>query len=96
MLKISEADRGIRFEVKVQPRASHTEIAGVLEGVLKVRLNSPPVDGKANQALINLLAKTLGIPKKDISIIRGETNPSKLIHIAGLNKEEFLKRAGLA
>jgi uncharacterized protein (TIGR00251 family) len=95
MLKITEFEDGIRFEIKVQPRASQNQITGVVEGVMKVRLNSPPVDGKANHALINLLAKTLSVPKKNISIIRGETNTSKLIHISGLNTEEFVKRAGL-
>jgi hypothetical protein len=95
MLKVSEYENGIRFEVKVQPRASQNQITGAVEGVMKVRLNSPPVDGKANQALINLLSKTFNVPKKSITIVRGETSTSKLIQIAGLNKETFIKQAGI-
>lgn len=95
MLKVTEFENGVRFEVKVQPRASQNQITGVSEGVLKVRLNSPPVDGKANQALINLLSRTLAVPKKNIVIIRGETNTSKLIQISGINKDTLITRAGI-
>lgn len=95
MLRVTEVENGIRFEVKVQPRSSQNQITGEVEGVMKVRLNSPPVDGKANQALINLLSKIFAVPKKNITIIRGETNTSKLIQICGIDRETFLKRAGI-
>lgn len=95
MLRITETENGIRFEVKVQPKSSQNQITGIVEGVMKIRLTSPPVDGKANQALINMLSKIVDVPKKSITIIRGETSTNKLIQISGVDKETLLYRAGI-
>lgn len=66
--------------VKVLPNASRSEIVGWLDdGTLKIRIQSPPQDGKANKALIAFLAKETGVSKSQISIARGETNRQKLI-----------------
>ena len=53
MLNIQETDNGIRIEVKVQPRSSRNQIAGEQDGALKVKLTAPPVEGEANQALVD-------------------------------------------
>jgi len=71
----------VRFSVRVQPRASKNEIAG-LQGVsLKVRVTAPPVDGMANQALIDVLSETLAVPRRIVCIIFGLTSRTKVVEI---------------
>jgi len=94
MLNIQETDNGIRVEIKVQPRSSRNQISGEQDGALKVKLTAPPVEGAANQALIDFLAHTLKIPKKNIILLRGETSRNKLIEILAISKEDFLSKAG--
>ena len=77
MLNIQESDKGLRIEIKVQPRSSRNQISGVQDGALKVKLTAPPVEGEANQALINFFARLLKIPRKNIVLIRGEISLSK-------------------
>ena len=62
---------GVRFAVHVQPKASRTEFAGVHGAALKVRLHAPPVDGAANDEVINLIAKSLGVAKRSVRIVAG-------------------------
>lgn len=71
----------LQLTVHVQPGAKTTSCAGIHGDALKIRLAAPPVDGKANQALIVWLAKTLGCPQKDIELIRGQTNRRKTLSI---------------
>lgn len=66
------------------PRASRTALAGWRDGVLLVKVTAPPVDSAANAAVIVLLADTLGIPKRDVQIVRGETSRLKHVRVAGL------------
>lgn len=75
----------MRFEVRVQPRASRTEIAGEYNGAIKVRLSAPPVDGAANDALVNLLADELSVPRRDVSIVSGASSRSKTVAVAGVD-----------
>lgn len=80
----------IRIEVKVVSRAKKNQISGIMEdGSLKVRVAAPPVDGKANRALIKLLADTLNIPKTDVAIISGLQSRNKTISIEGMSFEEY-------
>ncbi|MGI5920696.1 MAG: DUF167 domain-containing protein [Syntrophomonadaceae bacterium] len=94
MLRITDTPQGVRIEVKVQPRSSRNLIAGEQDGVLKIKLTAPPVDGEANEALIVYLSGLLGVPKRDISLIKGETSRNKLIEISGINKEQLLAKVG--
>ena len=94
-MSIQETQRGIRVEVKVTPRSSRNEVAGQSEGLVKIKLTAPPVEGEANQALISFLAEVCGVARKDITILRGETSRRKLVEIAGIGKAEFLTRTGL-
>jgi uncharacterized protein (TIGR00251 family) len=85
----------ILVAVRVTPRAARDGIA--LEGNrLCVRLQAPPVEGAANAALLELLAKRLGISRRAVTLERGETSRDKVLAIAGLSVEEFWKRLGLA
>lgn len=69
---------------------------GEQEGALKVKLTAPPVDGEANQALINFLARLLGIPKRDIIILKGETSRHKYVELKNINYQSFFKKTGLS
>jgi len=80
-LNIARNKDGILFEVKVIPRSSKNEITGTVDGRLKVKLMQPPVDGKANSALIELISEKLGIRKNQIELARGETSTLKQIRI---------------
>ena len=69
------------LHVQVQPRASRNEFAGIHAGALKVRLTSPPVDGKANAALIAFLAEAFGVAKRQVTLLKGDTGRAKQLRI---------------
>jgi uncharacterized protein len=73
--------------VRVQPRASRAKIVGMQGGMLKIALTSPPVDGAANKALCQLMAKELGVAKGRVTILRGEKSREKQILIQGVDQE---------
>ena len=77
------------INIKVEPRSSRSEIVGPYGDGIKVKLTSPPVDGKANKELVNLLAKELKIPKKDIEIISGQSSKNKVVRIIGLSRIDY-------
>jgi len=74
---------GVAVTLYVQPRASRTEIVGELDGALKIRLTSPPVDGAANKLCCEFIAKRCGVPKRDVSLLSGDTSRHKRLLIAG-------------
>jgi uncharacterized protein len=80
-------DGSVRFAVRVQPRASRSEIVGVHGEALKVRLSAPPVDGAANEALVDLLAKALGVSKGAIKITHGASSRTKRVEIEGIDPD---------
>jgi uncharacterized protein (TIGR00251 family) len=84
-LALLEQGDGVSFEVRVAPRASRSAIAGVHAGALKLSLTAAPVDGAANDALIALLADVLGVPKRTLTIARGERGRSKTVRVAGIS-----------
>jgi uncharacterized protein (TIGR00251 family) len=73
----------------VQPRSRKSEIAGIHDDLLKVKITSPPVDGQANESLIKFFSKLLSIPKSEISIIKGERAKRKKIKISGIDLDEI-------
>ncbi len=79
-----EQESGTDIRVKVLPRSSKNQIVGKEEGAYRIKLTSAPVDGQANRALIKFLAKTLGLPKRDVNIISGERSRTKRVRIQGL------------
>jgi uncharacterized protein (TIGR00251 family) len=79
----------IRFTVRVIPRASRPGIAGVRDGSLLVRLQSPPVEGAANAELIEVIAKVFGTPKRGVSIESGERSKLKRLAIETLDRNQF-------
>lgn len=75
---------GVRFAVRVQPRASRSEVVGIHGNALKVRLQAPPVDGAANAALVEFLAESLGVPRRAVRVVAGETSRSKVVEVDDL------------
>ena len=78
--------------VKVVPNASRAEIVGWRDGVLKVRVAAPPEAGKANRALEELLAASLGLKKKAVTVAAGHASPRKRVAIEGLDRDEIDRR----
>jgi uncharacterized protein (TIGR00251 family) len=82
---ITARNGGVRFDVHVQPRASRSEIAGSHGDAIKIRLAAPPVDGAANDALIDFLANHCSVPKRTVRIVAGAQSRAKIVEIDGLN-----------
>jgi len=76
---------GVLLAIKVQTRAKSTEIVKIEHGVLKIRVQSPPVEGAANQEILDLLRKIFRVPRQNIQILRGEKNRCKWVEIRGLS-----------
>ncbi|MBI4673875.1 MAG: YggU family protein [Chloroflexi bacterium] len=79
-----ESRDGITFSVKVIPRAKRDEIVGVEGEAVKIRLNAPPVEGRANEALIKFLAQVLGVARAQVEIVRGDTSRRKVVRVRGV------------
>jgi uncharacterized protein (TIGR00251 family) len=92
-LRIEQREGRARIGVRVQPRASRTEIAGLHGDALKVRLSAPPVDGAANAALVELLAAALGVPRRSVRIVAGELSRSKIVEIDNVDAENIRRLA---
>jgi uncharacterized protein len=80
--------------VRVQPRASKTEVSGVHGDALKIRLSAPPVDGAANAALIEFLAELFAVPRRAVMILAGESSRVKIIEIEGITERAVHDVAG--
>jgi len=76
------------INIRLTPRSSRNEIIGRERDCYRVKVTSPPVEGRANQTLIDLLARRLGIPKRDIEITAGKSSRIKTVRIHGLGREE--------
>ena len=81
--------------VRVVPRSANEGVAGFEGGVLRIRLNAPPVEGKANDALVRFLAKAVGVPKSRITLVTGEKGRNKIVRIAGITREALMAALGL-
>jgi uncharacterized protein (TIGR00251 family) len=92
MIPIQESAKGVTFAVKVHPRARKNAITGVVGDALKLALTSPPVEGKANQAVIEFFAELFAISRSSITIASGETSRNKVIRVAGLSKQTVEQR----
>jgi uncharacterized protein len=86
---------GARLQLRVQPRASRDEIAGITGGAIRVRLMAPPVDGAANDALLRLLAARLDLPRSALTLVSGHTGRTKVVAVDGVSAEEVGRRLGL-
>jgi len=83
-----------QLKVKVVPGSSRDQIVGWLGDALKIKVTAPPEKGKANEAVIGLLAEALGVSSDDIEIVSGHSSPSKVIAITGMDDEAIKKAFG--
>ena len=83
------SDKKATIEIHLQPGAKRNEIVGLKQGILYAKVTALPQKGQANRALLELMAKTLGIPKSAVGIIRGQSSRSKVIAVRGLSREEI-------
>ena len=81
-----------RLAVRLQPKASRSEVTGEKGGVIQIRVTAPPVDGRANEALIKFVAKRLGIARSQITLVRGERGREKLLEIRGPEAPDARRR----
>jgi uncharacterized protein len=82
---LREVDGEVELTVRVTPRASKSRVAGLHADSLKVQLAAPPVDGAANDALLELLAEVCGLPKRAVRLVSGATSRQKRVRLAGLD-----------
>jgi uncharacterized protein (TIGR00251 family) len=88
LIKLSAKDGGVTFTVRVHPRASKSGVAGEVDGVLKIRLAAPPVEGRANEELIRLLAELFDAPRRRIAILSGQTSKNKVVSVSLISVDE--------
>lgn len=92
MIAPSADGRDALISVKVVPGASRSRVAGPHGNVLRVQVAAPPERGRANEALCELLAEALGVPRRNVSVVRGTTSPAKTVRVAGLTADEARRR----
>jgi uncharacterized protein len=81
--------------IKAIPNAARSEVAGWLGEALKIKIQAPPVEGRANEALCTFLAGTLRLPRRAVTVLRGDTSRHKLVRIEGLSLTEVKARLGV-
>jgi uncharacterized protein len=94
MVAIHNSAGFVTFAVKVHPRAKKNRITGEVGDALKLSLTAPPVDGKANEACIDFLAKLLEVPRSSVTIAAGQSGRNKVIRIARLSVQQVRERLG--
>ena len=81
--------------LKVLPNAPRDAVAGWLGAALKVKVHAPALDGRANDALLDFLAEQLGVPRRTVTLVRGDRSRQKLVRIDGLDLPDVTRRLGL-
>jgi len=94
MLRINEKDGAVTVDIQAKPRSSREAVGPVQADRLLVAVNAPPVDGKANEAVVRVLAETFGVPRSAVSIVRGETGKKKTVRLVGVTAAAVIKVAG--
>jgi uncharacterized protein (TIGR00251 family) len=82
------------IRVRVRPRASRDEIVGWREDTLRLRVSAPPLNGRANDAVVELISRTAGVARSAVSVVAGERGRDKLVRVTGLTPEALRARLG--
>ncbi len=85
---IEDVKGGVRLHLFVQPKASKNEVVGAHDKEIKVKITAPPLDGRANEGLIEFMSDLFKLPKKNIQLVRGESSRHKVIEIQGITPEK--------
>lgn len=86
-LNVQEIDNGVVFTARIIPGSSKTAFCGLFDGMLKIKVAAPPQKGKANQCLVEFLARQLSVKKNAVRIVSGQTTRIKRLHILGVSAE---------
>ena len=89
---VDTTERGVILKVWLQPKSSRNEIKGLKGDTLRVCVTSPPIEGQANKALCDLLAKEFCISKSQVEIIKGHKSRTKIIRIDGITPDHMIQR----
>ena len=95
MTIFKESNGAVTFAVKVVPRASKNQVAGIEGDAIKIRLNAPPGEGKANNALIEFLADVLSVRRAQIEIVTGHTSRHKVVRVRGATAKQIEEKLKL-
>jgi uncharacterized protein (TIGR00251 family) len=90
MLTVNETEEGVTFTIRVLPRSSKCELAGLQEDALRLRIKAPPVEGRANEESIRFLAALFNVKRNQVAIKAGHKSKNKLISITGLTRGDIL------
>ena len=82
----------VRFAVRLTPRSAGERVEGVVDGILRIRVTAPAVEGAANNALVRLLADELGVARRDVRIVAGAASRQKLVVVDGVDPESIVAR----
>ena len=89
ILQLRESKHGLTFNIQVTPHASHAQLVGVQEGILKIKVTALPVEGAANEACIKLLAKTFDLRKNQLGIFAGAKSRKKTVLVKDVSRAEL-------
>ncbi|MGD8278830.1 MAG: DUF167 family protein [Gemmatimonadota bacterium] len=89
---VEQRGADVRIRVRVQPRASRTEVAGEHDGALRIRVAAPPVEGEANHALVRFLSKRLRVAASRITVVSGVTSRTKRVEVEGVDAADVARR----
>ena len=91
MLHITETETGVIFSLRVLPRSSRTGIAGIQGEALKIRITAPPLEGRANEACVTVLADLFGVPRSSVEIIGGSKTRNKRVFVEGITRKAAME-----
>jgi uncharacterized protein len=91
-LRIIEREGSVAFDVLVAPRAARERLGPVVGDRLKVAVTAPPVEGKANEAVVAALAHALGVKRHEVTIVTGDKGKRKTVQVSGLTRAELMRR----
>jgi uncharacterized protein (TIGR00251 family) len=94
-LTIQETDDGVVFAARIVPGSSRTAVCGLFDGMLKIKVSAAPEKGKANQCVLEFLAKQLGVKKNAVHLVSGQTNRVKRLQVSGISSAMLLKKLNL-
>jgi len=90
-LDLRETGEGCTLSLKVIPKSSRNKVVGLENGLLKMKVQAPPTDGEANEAVIRLLADVLDTPKNSLSILKGQRSRQKMVLVKGRSAAQVVK-----
>lgn len=92
---VEDIKTGVRLHLYVQPGGKKSEVLGEHDGALKIRIQAPPVEGKANAAVVEFVAELLGVPRSRVTLIRGEKSRQKVVEITNMTRAEALAKLAI-